>query len=104
MLRKALIRNSSSLSTRSSLLTALHRTSNLLPRVLSKHEFVSPPFEPPDQPPPPARITVFGTDQWAGTEQLVTALLEQPFLPDDSLNKAVRSRWDMREDKKITIA
>ncbi|KAJ3866620.1 hypothetical protein EV359DRAFT_36204 [Lentinula novae-zelandiae] len=104
MLHKALIRNSSSLSTRYSLLTALHRTSNLLPRVLSKHELVSPPFEPPDQPPPPARITVFGTDQWAGTEQLVTALLEQPFLPDDSLNKAVRSRWDMREDKKITIA
>ncbi|KAJ4468114.1 hypothetical protein J3R30DRAFT_3559331 [Lentinula aciculospora] len=107
MLRKAFTKNLSSLPSRSSLLTAIHRTSNLLPRVLADHAFPSaielPPFESLDQPPPPARITVFGIDQWAGTEQLVTALLEQPFLPDNSLNKAIRSRWDARQDEKITI-
>ncbi|KAJ3749009.1 hypothetical protein DFH05DRAFT_1475161 [Lentinula detonsa] len=110
MLKKAFIRHlsSSSLQSRPSLLTALHRITNLLPRVLAKHSFVNvvqpPPLEPLDQPPPPARITFFGSSKWAGTEQLVTALLEQPFLPDDSLSKAVRNRWNARQDKKITIA
>ncbi|KAJ3999644.1 hypothetical protein F5050DRAFT_1804846 [Lentinula boryana] len=108
MLKKLFIRHSSSLPSRTSLLTASHRITNLLPRVLAKYSFVNvvepPSLEPFDQPPPPARITFFGTSKWAGTEQIVTALLEQPFLPDDSLSKAVRNRWNARQDKKITIA
>ncbi|KAJ3778688.1 hypothetical protein FB446DRAFT_399933 [Lentinula raphanica] len=108
MLKNALNRHSSSLSTKPALLTALHKATNLLPRVLVNHSFVNvvdpPSLEPIDQPPPPARITVFGTDEWAGTKQLVTALLEQPFLPDDSLSNAVRDRWKARQDEKITIA
>ncbi|KAE9411208.1 hypothetical protein BT96DRAFT_982979 [Gymnopus androsaceus JB14] len=93
--------NVRSFSSKASLLTILHKTSNLLPRILPNSTSW---IEPSSSSPPPARILICGTDKYAATEELVTALLEQPFLSDDSINRSLQTRWEARKDRKITIA
>jgi hypothetical protein len=42
---------------------------------------------------------VSGVDEWSGPQTLVTALLMEPFVKSESLNKAIWNRWkDRRED------
>ncbi|KAG6920261.1 hypothetical protein DXG01_005030 [Tephrocybe rancida] len=41
----------------------------------------------------PARIAVYGLDQWSGARELVTALLEEPLTSDQTLNERIRGRW-----------
>ncbi|KAG2121347.1 hypothetical protein BD769DRAFT_1008458 [Suillus cothurnatus] len=38
-------------------------------------------------------FTVCGTDQWAGSHELITALLENPFTTDETYSDILRNRW-----------
>ncbi|KAG2361438.1 hypothetical protein BDR07DRAFT_1358996 [Suillus spraguei] len=40
-----------------------------------------------------ARVVVCGTDKWAGSYELITALLENPFTTDDAYSDILRNRW-----------
>lgn len=42
---------------------------------------------------PSARIVVCGADQWAGSNELITALLENPFTTDEAYSDILRNRW-----------
>ncbi|KAG1812400.1 uncharacterized protein BJ212DRAFT_447975 [Suillus subaureus] len=42
---------------------------------------------------PSARVIVCGADQWAGSHELITALLENPFTTDDAYSDILRNRW-----------
>lgn len=45
---------------------------------------------------------VYGVDKWSGAQDLITALLEEPFASDHAQNEVIRSRWkDNAEDIKI---
>lgn len=40
-----------------------------------------------------ARVVVCGADQWAGSHELITALLENPFTTDEAYSDILRNRW-----------
>lgn len=40
-----------------------------------------------------ARVVVCGADQWAGSYELITALLENPFTTDEAYSDILRNRW-----------
>ncbi|KAG1746291.1 hypothetical protein EDD22DRAFT_918270 [Suillus occidentalis] len=42
---------------------------------------------------PSARVVVCGADQWAGSHELITALLENPFTTDEAYSDILRNRW-----------
>ncbi|KAG6850954.1 hypothetical protein H0H93_005823 [Arthromyces matolae] len=93
---------------RPELLTLLHKTTSLLPRALPTKEHAKDLTESLNfwnqilldeykdlvsQEPRQARIAVFGLNQWSDAIDLVTSLLEEPLLSDQSLNAKIRSRW-----------
>ncbi|KAG2099121.1 hypothetical protein BD769DRAFT_1512126 [Suillus cothurnatus] len=47
----------------------------------------------PSEAHPSARVVVCGTDQWAGSHELITALLENPFTTDETYSDILRNRW-----------
>lgn len=75
--------------------TSIHKTCNLIQRVLPNSSFS---FQSLDSLPFAATVAVSNS-----SHHLVTALLEQPFSSDSSLNNAIRSRW-LNRTHKITIA
>ncbi|KAF8070676.1 hypothetical protein FPV67DRAFT_1413890 [Lyophyllum atratum] len=93
---------------RHEILTLLHKTTSLLPRVLASKpqteiaaeslefwkDLLSRTYDDLlSKDPRPANITVYGLDEWSGSQDLVTALLEEPLTSDESLNEQIRSRW-----------
>ncbi|OAX39122.1 hypothetical protein K503DRAFT_717128 [Rhizopogon vinicolor AM-OR11-026] len=89
----------------------LHRISSFLPRALSAstndsgiqssqlwHELLSDIDAALSSPSESdayqsARVVVCGADQWAGSQELVTALLENPFTSDEDYSDILRNRW-----------
>ncbi|KAG6813369.1 hypothetical protein H0H92_011635 [Tricholoma furcatifolium] len=96
---------------RHEILTLLHKTTSLLPRALASTEQGAPVAESLDlwkeilsksyddlvaKGSRPARVVVYGIDQWSGAEDLVTSLLEEPLISDQSMNERLRKRWKER--------
>lgn len=50
-------------------------------------------FCSPSEVHPSARVIVCGADQWAGSHELITALLENPFTTDEAYSDILRNRW-----------
>ncbi|KAK0212895.1 hypothetical protein DFS33DRAFT_1269581 [Desarmillaria ectypa] len=98
-------------SSRSSILTLLHKTTELLPRVLSSSTSGSIPFEQSlrlwndvlsdtydnlvsNAKDVPLTVTMLELDQWSGAKDLVTGLLQEPFASDASRNDLISHRWN----------
>ncbi|KAK0504822.1 hypothetical protein EDD18DRAFT_1326109 [Armillaria luteobubalina] len=98
-------------TSRSSLLTLLHKTTELLPRVLPQSTAENVPFEQSlrlwndvlsdtynnvvsNTRDVPLNITVLELDQWSGARDLVTGLLQEPFASDASRNDLISQRWN----------
>ncbi|GLB37659.1 hypothetical protein LshimejAT787_0407100 [Lyophyllum shimeji] len=94
---------------RHEILTLLHKTTSLLPRALPPKVQTRIPTESVEfwkdilsetyndllsKESRPAKITVYGVDEWAGSQDLVTALLEEPLTSDELHNEEIRTRWD----------
>ncbi|KAF4598243.1 hypothetical protein EYR38_006639 [Pleurotus pulmonarius] len=47
-------------------------------------------------------LKVYGMDEWSGAQDLVTALLEEPFSSDSSQSEYIRSRW-RTDEHSITL-
>ncbi|KAF9070087.1 hypothetical protein BDP27DRAFT_1324269 [Rhodocollybia butyracea] len=92
----------------STLLTALHKVTSVFPRVYYpityELEFLESLSQQVSQTPPAATIAVLGSknNSNVGTEELVTALLDQPFSSSE-VNEALRKRWEMNSKKKKII-
>ncbi|KAJ8696374.1 hypothetical protein PTI98_006248 [Pleurotus ostreatus] len=92
---------------RREILTLLHKTDNFLPRVLlspnpwtaSLHNVYQ---DLNSQSNSPARVVVYGMDEWSGAQDLVTALLEEPFSSDSFQSEYVRGRW-RTDERSITL-
>ncbi|PIL35867.1 hypothetical protein GSI_01527 [Ganoderma sinense ZZ0214-1] len=104
---------------RTNVLTALHKTTTLLPRILpsgkSNRDGVSEreslPFweevlrkvyddltlAPEKREKDKVRVVVYGVDGTSGAYELVTALLEDPFVSNEQ-RTALRSRWDSQPE------
>ncbi|KAK0225864.1 hypothetical protein IW262DRAFT_716104 [Armillaria fumosa] len=97
-------------TSRSSLLTLLHKTTELLPRVLPQSTAENVPCEQSlrlwnvvlsdtydsvvsNTRDVPLNITVLELDQWSGARDLVTGLLQEPFASDASRNDLISQRW-----------
>ncbi|KAJ8509068.1 hypothetical protein ONZ45_g8732 [Pleurotus djamor] len=83
---------------RGKLLTLIHKTERLLPRILpSEGPWVSllqSTYEDLDaQATSPAHVVVYGVDEWSGAQDLVTAFLEEPFGSDETQTNLIRNRW-----------
>ncbi|GBE81139.1 hypothetical protein SCP_0308650 [Sparassis crispa] len=93
-------------------LTVLHKTRSLLPRIFPSgqqsvpgieslefwHELLASAYN--DLSPTRAnviRIAVYGCDDFSGAQELVTALLEEPFA-SESQKESVRTRWKSMPD------
>ncbi|KIK92140.1 hypothetical protein PAXRUDRAFT_147960 [Paxillus rubicundulus Ve08.2h10] len=98
-------------STRNQVVALLHKTLSLVPRTLSTADgavgpesstFWSDILERAGaelvsgsiQTPPRATIAVCGFDNWAGSNELVTGLLEDPFSTDSTYSDILRNRWN----------
>ncbi|KAI8993898.1 hypothetical protein BD414DRAFT_436199 [Trametes punicea] len=105
-------------------LTVLHKTTALLPRILpsarlnssevSTHESLqfweevlgqvyqdlSPSPEQKEK--AKVRVVVYGVDEFSGASDLVTALLEDPFVTDEQ-KKILRSRWEAQPSGRRSI-
>ncbi|KAK0461317.1 uncharacterized protein EV420DRAFT_1531519 [Desarmillaria tabescens] len=98
-------------TSRSSILTLLHKTTELLPRVLPSSTSESIPFEQSlrlwndvlsdaydnlvsNVKDVPLTVTVLELDQWSGARDLVTGLLQEPFASDASRNDLIAQRWN----------
>ncbi|KAG2113952.1 uncharacterized protein F5147DRAFT_607921 [Suillus discolor] len=66
------------------------QSSQLLSKLLSEvdADLCSPPEARTS-----ARVVVCGADQWAGSHELITALLENPFTTDEAYSDILRNRW-----------
>ncbi|KAH7925514.1 hypothetical protein BV22DRAFT_1064712 [Leucogyrophana mollusca] len=96
-------------SRRHQTLTLLHKTASLLPRALPTTDgsdsiessrfwedvLTSAGSELSSRAAPDAclRIAVCGVDEWSGSRDLITALLEDPFTSDETYSDIVRNRW-----------
>ncbi|KAI0339810.1 hypothetical protein BDW22DRAFT_1486518 [Trametopsis cervina] len=104
-------------SHRPSVRTVLHKAELLLPRVLSLHEDSSKPtslkfwkgvlnqaYDSLNASPTnrAARVVVYGYDECSGSQELVTALLEEPFSPK-AQKHAVQNRWKGLEQESHLI-
>ncbi|KAH7916562.1 hypothetical protein BJ138DRAFT_1139337 [Hygrophoropsis aurantiaca] len=84
-------------------LTLLHKTASVLPRALPigpKFHFwndvladATSELSSAAGSDACARIAVCGVDEWSGSRELVTALLEDPFTSDEAYSDIVRNRW-----------
>ncbi|KAI0085183.1 hypothetical protein BDY19DRAFT_897157 [Irpex rosettiformis] len=102
---------------RYSVRTVLHKTEGLLPRVLSVHDDPSKTTSlafwqdilnqayvtlNASSARGAARIVVYGTDEYSGVEDLVTALLEEPFATV-SHKQVVQNRWKDAEGQSSLV-
>lgn len=46
--------------------------------------------------------TVYDVDRWSGGRDIITALLQDPFITDKEQNSVIQSRWKDR-DRSLTI-
>ncbi|KAI0705083.1 hypothetical protein C8T65DRAFT_653159 [Cerioporus squamosus] len=111
---------------RAHVLTVLHKATSLLPRILPSskpgsqevppreslgfweevlgkvYEHLTPSAEQREK--DRVRVVVYGTDWMAGANELVTALLEDPFVSDEQ-KQTLRSRWKAQPEgsRSVTI-
>ncbi|KAG7446332.1 uncharacterized protein BT62DRAFT_1075912 [Guyanagaster necrorhizus] len=98
-------------NSRSTILALLHKTTELLPRVLPSWTSESTSFEQSlsvwngvlsdsynnlasNAKDVPLNVTVLELDQWSGAKDLVTGLLQEPFASDASGNNLISQRWN----------
>lgn len=48
--------------------------------------------------------TVYGVDEWAGAQELVTALLAEPLSSDSSQAETLRDRWNGVARRELTVS
>ncbi|RDB25154.1 hypothetical protein Hypma_007665 [Hypsizygus marmoreus] len=105
---------------RHEILTLLHKTTALLPHALASraqgkttteslefwNNILSATFTDSSSiSDRPVKVAVYGVDEWAEAQDLITALLEEPLTSDESENQRIRSRWNgTSEQGTLTIS